>query len=452
MNAVTILVAIAVIVGGAILIGRRVDVRLVLLLAAAPLFAVAGQFPAMILAMAREMANHRTIVPICSAVGFAYVLNITECDQHLVHVLLKPLRKLRVLLIPGGVAAGYVVNSAIVSQTGAAAVIGPILVPLLLAAGFSAEAAGATLLLGCSMGGELFNPGAVEVVTLAGLTHLEAPALVPRMRWVNLTACAAALLAFWLVTARRERASRAPVSGSREAVAERAHQPEGFRVNGAKAIVPLIPLALLYLFPKFSPFPEEPQDRPAAGAKALAEQRGSATILAAMLVGVVAAGATSPRQARKLAPAFFEGAGYAYTHVISLIVVATTFAEGMEASGLIKAMKVGLARLGPAPALLLSIAAPWGMAFVCGSGIAPAVAVMNSLVPVADALHIDPIRLGTVIALAAHFGRTMSPVAAVVFMSTTLTKTAANAVITRVFPALLIGGVVLFLAAFLKPR
>ena len=37
-----------------------------------------------------------------------------------------------------------------------------------------------------------------------------------------------------------------------------------------------------------------------------------------------------------LAPAFFEGAGYAYHHVISLIVAASTFAEGVRLSGLIE--------------------------------------------------------------------------------------------------------------------
>ena len=47
--------------------------------------------------------------------------------------------------------------------------LGPVLIPLLAGGGLSAAAAGAVLLLGSSMGGELFNPGAVEIAKLAQL-------------------------------------------------------------------------------------------------------------------------------------------------------------------------------------------------------------------------------------------------------------------------------------------
>ena len=103
--------------------------------------------------MAREMANPATVVPIGSAMGFSYVLRLTGCDQHLIHLLLRPLRRVRPLLVPGGILAGYLVNTTLVSQTSAAAVVGPILIPLLIAGGIPAPTAGAVLLLGCSMGG-----------------------------------------------------------------------------------------------------------------------------------------------------------------------------------------------------------------------------------------------------------------------------------------------------------
>ena len=54
----------------------------------------------------------------------------------------------------------YIVNAAIQSQTGTAAeMVGPILIPLLLAGRVRPLTAGAVLLLGSSMGGELCNPG-----------------------------------------------------------------------------------------------------------------------------------------------------------------------------------------------------------------------------------------------------------------------------------------------------
>src|SRR5918998_1438960 len=114
---------------------------------------------------------------------------------------------------------GYLVNTVIVSQTGAAAVLGPVLVPLILAAGMSPVTAGSVLLLGCSMGGELNNPGAVEIVTLSALTGLEPHRVVARVFPWNLWACAPALLAAWCLAMLHERgrpdalADEAPSAG-----------------------------------------------------------------------------------------------------------------------------------------------------------------------------------------------------------------------------------------------
>ena len=133
---------------------------MVLLLGSIPLFAAKGGLPAMMVRVAAEMANPQTVVPIGSAMGFAFVLRLTGCDQHLVQLLVTPLRRIRFLLIPGGIAAGYLINTTIVSQAGTASVLGPILIPLLRSGGLGAAQAGAVLLLGSSMGGELFNSGA----------------------------------------------------------------------------------------------------------------------------------------------------------------------------------------------------------------------------------------------------------------------------------------------------
>ena len=161
---------------------RGLDVRLLLFLGAVPLFLAVGKPAFFIATLAQEMANPKTIVPICSAMGFAYVLGLTECDRHLVLLLVRPLQRLRPLLIPGGIAAGYLINTTIVSQAATAAVLGPVLIPLLRAGGMGAAAAGATLLIGSSMGGELFNPGAVEIAKLSELTALSTAQVVARSR------------------------------------------------------------------------------------------------------------------------------------------------------------------------------------------------------------------------------------------------------------------------------
>lgn len=415
------------------LVALGFDIRLVLLVAALPLFAATGTLPRMLGKMVAELANPATVVPIGAAVGFAFVLRTTACDRHLVELLLMPIRRVRPLLVPGGIAAGYLINTTIVSQAGTASVLGPILLPLLRAGGLGPAEAGAVLLLGSSMGGELFNPGAVEMRKLADLTGLPGPVLVSRSAGLNLTACSVALVTFWILTLRRRRPTSEPIA---DPVDDKGPSP-AFRVNPFKAMVPVLPLAILLgaaLLGSRSP---------------LRAIEGPPLILAAMLIGVVAAGVASPRAVRSLASAFFEGAGYAYHHVISLIVAASTFAEGVRLSGLIA---VVIRAIGgwPDVAMIVGAVAPWGLAVVSGTGIAPAVAIMEFFVPAAGSMGLDPVRLGTVSALGAHFGRTMSPAAAVVMVSSTLAGARSIELIRHVAPPLLAGGVVLIAAALLR--
>jgi DcuC family C4-dicarboxylate transporter len=408
-------------------VARRVDVRLVLILGALPLFLAVGRWTEMFVKMAAEMSNPGTVVPIGAAMGFAHVLKLTGCDQHLVRLLLIPVRRFRPLLVPGGIASAYLVNSAIVSQAGTAAVIGPILIPVLQAGGISSARAGALLLLGSSMGGELFNPGAVEMRKLAELTGLPGSAVVARSAWLNLTACATALTVFWLLTPRRSVTS--PPAGEDGAPAP--------GVNLARAVVPLIPLVLLLVA------------NTVADARIPRELAGPPTILVAMLIGVAAAVLATPNAAGDVASAFFEGAGYAYTHVISLIVAASVFAEGVKLSGLIEVLMKAAAS-SPGFVTLLSVFLPWSLAVASGTGIAPAVSVMEFFVPATEAMGLDPVRLGTLSAMGAHFGRTMSPAAAVVAISARLSGTGPRELVRLVSVPLLGGGIVLVLAALLS--
>jgi DcuC family C4-dicarboxylate transporter len=309
------------------------------------------------------------------------------------------------------------------------------LVPLLRAGGLGPISAGAILLLGSSMGGELFNPGSVEMRKLGELTGMPSAQVVGRSVPFNLVACTTAAAVFWLLNARRgnNHLGSALAGTCPQAAAIEADPPP---INLVKAIVPVLPIVLLLLDAVFGVF-------------AMSDARdGPARILAAMLIGVAAAGLTGIRKLGDIPSAFFDGAGYAYTHVISLIVVASTFAAGIERSGLVEILIKALVPW-PAAAMVVATMAPWGLAFVAGTGIAPAVAIMEFFVPVATTMGIDPIRLGTLTAMGAHFGRTMSPAAAVVMMSSRLSETRASDLVRRVAVPLLAGGTVLVGAALL---
>jgi DcuC family C4-dicarboxylate transporter len=418
-----------------LLVARGVDVRIALFLGALPLFLVTRQAAAMAMKLAAEMANSGTVVPICSAMGFAYVLRATRCDLHLVQLVMQPIRRARLLLIPGGIASGYLINTTIVSQAGTAAVLGPILIPLLRAGGLAPATTGAILLLGSSAGGELFNPGAVEMRKLAELTGRTGSAVVAQSATLNLMAFSAALAAFWLLALRRERTQQHLESVSQDP-SELRNDTAPVRVNLFKAIVPILPLLILFT------------DQALGSGSIFRGLDGPARILTAMLIGVAAAAISSVGAASGLATAFFEGAGYAYTHVISLIVVASTFAEAIRLSGLIELLIRAIAPW-PIVAMIVATLAPWGLAFVAGTGIAPAVAVMEFFVPAASSIGLEPVRLGTMAALGAHFGRTMSPAAAVVMVSSRLSQASPRELIKEVAIPLFVGGAVLIVAALL---
>ena len=165
------------------------------------------------------------------------------------------------------------------------------------------------------------------------------------------------------------------------------------RVNLVKAMVPLLPILLLSSTRLVGPNTVTQLDR------------GPARILAAMMIGVVAAGLDRASRQLGAGTAFFEGAGYAYHHVISLIVVASTFAEGIRLSGLI-----GLLIRGDGP-----LAGRWRWSLrrwppgSWRSSRAPASRrrsrSWSSSFPRPGSMGIDPIRLGT---LTCH-GRALRP-------------------------------------------
>jgi len=460
-ESVLLVLGCGVIAAAILAIVRQVDVRLVLLVAALVLGALAGQVPTIATKFATTFVGETFVVPICTAMGFAYVLKHTGCDLHLVHLLVNPLRRVRPLLIPGAVMAGFLVNIPIISQTSTAVAIGSVLIPLLRAAGISPLTAGSALLLGASIGGELFNPGAPEFRTVIremsrlGLHPPEGAGMVRGIVGLNLLHLTLATAVFWAFSARAE-------AGWREEQGEAAAVlPEGggaeFRVNFLKAAVPLLPLGLLFLTAPPLELVKVPREwlvgpgEPSAVLRDLAERLGdpklrdaapspfdSRLIGAAMMIGVLVAACTDRRHALTSVGAFFEGAGYAFAHVISLIVAASCFGEGVKLIGLDGVVQ---AALGAAPGLLLPAAGflTLGFAFVCGSGIAATQSLFPFFAEPSLAADVAPQHTGAVVALGAAAGRTMSPVAAVTLMCGRLTDTRPADLVRRVAPPLLIG-------------
>src|SRR5262249_15427816 len=122
-------------------------------------------------------------------------------------------------------------------------------------------------------------------------------------------------------------------------------------------------------------------------------------------------------------------------------------------NGLVKLVSIHL-KDAPAAVLAASVIVPWIMACVTGTAVGTAPAVIRILLPIAmggdaksAAALATGVRIRSVNAIAAQFGRTSSPVAPVTIMCATLARARPIDLVWRVTPPLLAGGVVLFFAA-----
>ncbi len=409
---------------------RGIDVRLALVLAAVVLGLIGDNLPAVVRTFLATLAREQFVVPICTAMGFAHVLRRTGCDQHLVHMLVKPLEYVRFLILPGAVLIGFLVNIPIISQTSTAVAIGSVLIPLLLAARITPVTTGAALLIGASMGGELLNPGAPELRTVANALNITSNDCVGHVLPLLIVQVIVATTLFWILSIRAER----------KAIREEVEIPaDTFQVNPLKALIPLVPLVLLFL--TGGPFyllkiPHEwLLDPSKAGEVALYDGR---LIGAAMLIGVVSAILVTPGAFFDCGKSFFEGAGYAYTHIISLIVAASTFGAGVEHSGLAR-MLGQVTSASPSLLVPSAVGLPLAFAWLGGSGMAATQSLYQFFVEPAQTLGVSAVDLGALVGIAAAAGRTLSPVAAVTLMCASMTNTSPIAICKRVALPLLAG-------------
>jgi DcuC family C4-dicarboxylate transporter len=385
------------------------------------------------------------------------VLRHTGCDRHLVLLLVKPLRRVHFLLVPGVIGVGFLVNIPVISQTSTAVCIGPVVVPLMRAAGYSMPTIGACLLLGASVGGELLNPGAPELKAVEKKTGVPTTQLAREtMPPLVFTQLAVSMLVFWAMSVwweRKESKNPSPVGEARQShgalTQPRSKRGEGKaedatpeRINILKALVPLVPLALLFLSGPPLKLVDVPPHWVLGNTPDPTGSLFSTRLIGlAMLIGVLVAMAVSPNRSRDCVKQFFEGAGYGFANIISLIVIANCFGAAIEAAGLAQALGHLIAQ---APRLINPLAAfvPLAFATISGSGMASTQILYDFFHGPAIAHGYNEVELGGLVSLGSAAGRTMSPVAAVVLMCATLTSTNPFTLAKRVVVPLLAGIVV----------
>lgn len=437
-----LILATLVIAGAVYLMVRRVEVRLVLLGAGLLMCVIAGNPLAAADTFTRGMVTSM-VAPICAAMGFAGVMSATGCDKHLVHLLLAPIRRVRWLALPGGILVAYLVNMAVPSQTSTAAALGPILVPLLLASGHAPVVAGAALILGASYGGDLLNPGSQDVQAIAGVVRLSAFELSARVIPASIAGALVAAAVFALMNRPDGKAGQA---ADDEADTGLVHappeEPAAFRLDPVRALIPLVPVALLLAaYGGFGPLGWLVRTPPGDDWKALAN---ALPVVRAMLIGTAMAVVVAWREVQALTRSFFDGMGSAYASIISLTITAQVFGAGIAAMGVADTL-LGAAR-NSGSLTLLSAAFPWGLSVLSGSGSGPILTFAQTFLAQMDGAA-DTVRLAAMTCFGGAFGRTMSPVAAVVVYTVGLVGVSPVLLIRQFLPALAAGAAVTFALA-----
>jgi DcuC family C4-dicarboxylate transporter len=168
--------------------------------------------------------------------------------------------------------------------------------------------------------------------------------------------------------------------------------------------------------------------------------RDALPVVRAMLVGTLLAALVNWRQLPRVVGSLFDGMGSAYGNIIALTITALCFGRGLDELGVSSAL-LGLVGDSPWALPALSAGFPWALAALSGSGSSPVQTFAVSLLaPLAR--HPDAVRFGAVAILAAAFGRTMSPVAAVVIYGAGLVREDPIALVRCLLPALLAGAAV----------
>jgi DcuC family C4-dicarboxylate transporter len=362
--------------------------------------------------------------------GFAFLLRITGCDHAMVHYIISPLKKISWFLLPGSCLVGFLTNIAIPSQTAAAAAVGPILIPILTGAGFHPLIAGAALVLGASGGGDLFNPGEPEVVSIQVGTGAPLNQVMSSLAQYEILAFSIAVAIFVLISYLRP--PKQDLTYTEEVNDE-------FKPTILRAIMPPLPiLTLLFVRPGnplFAPLLEfYPQGPPVA----------HVMVFYAFLLILF-----NFKKITQLTNEFFSGLGYGYANVISLIITANCFIAGLEAVGFMQSIITFIINSGPYAHVLGSLSV-WGMAVISGSGTAPSVAFSNGVLPTMSAIDINhAVDLGAISALGSAFGRTMSPAAAVMIFASALIGVSPLAIVKRTAIPIIAGLIITILISII---
>jgi anaerobic C4-dicarboxylate transporter-like protein len=440
------------------------------------------------------MTNAGLIEAICSAMGFAFVISYTRCDEHLVTLLSKPLGRLGLFLVPASAAVTFFVNTAIPSAAGCAAAVGATLIPLMMRSGIHPAGAAAAVLVGTY--GSMFSPGMSHNVFVAKIAKMDIMALIAHhapfsaaMMGIGLVGVTIACFLYKDHRAIAVGAIGTDVAGAAAAVLVGTYGSVLSPGNSHNVFVAKISkMDIMALIAHHAPFSSvmigigivgitvacflyKDHRAVAADAERKPDAITNANVLyalapfvpltllvvgnawvpalkmgvpQAMIIGAVFALAVTRVSPAKMTNEFFNGMGKAYGDVIGIIIAAGVFAAGLKTAGLIDLFIDTLKHSNEIARWGGSIG-PFLMAVISGSGDAAAFAFNEAVTPHAKDFGMTIPDLGMLAVISGAMGRTMSPVAGVVIVVSGIAKVSPLDVVKRTAPAMIVGVITLAL-------
>ena len=368
-------------------------------------------------AFVANMTNKSLITSICSSMGFAAVIAITRCDVHFVGLMVKPLGRLGIFLLPFCMLIASFVAIAIPSAAGCAAALGPTMIPLMVRAGFKPAIAGAAII--GSITPSTLSPGSSHNVWIAKIADMDVMDLIVQFAPKVLTVCALNII---LVTAMvfvfRDYKKNKNGEGDVLEVSSDARGELPEHPNVLMALAPVLPIIILFL-----------------GATVLPILKMS--IAEAMIYGVIFTFLVSRADPQQVTKEFFTGMGKGYANIMGIIIAAGCFAGGLRAAGVIDALIETLKNSREIAGYAANFG-PFLMGVLTGSGDAATLAFNEAVTPHAPSFGMTIDSLGYLAMMSAGLGRMASPLAGGIIVLSGIAMVSPVELIKRTAPAAVI--------------
>ena len=408
----TIWMAVAVVLVTVWALVKRFETRLVLLVAGLVMALLSGDPMAAFRQFDKSMTNPNLIIAICSALGFAGVVTVTKCDVHLVALLVKPLKKLGVFLLPACMIVTGIVAVALPSTAGCVAAVGPTMIPLMLRAGFKPAAAAAAVVGAVTPA--FLNPGISHNVFIAKISNLEVMDFLGQFAPYTVAISLAVVVMLSAICFFYGDYQKGGVTNEvKEGASNLPENPNVFY-----ALAPLVPVIILVAV--------------SVGAPQL-----KMSVATAMLLGMIYAVAVTRTAPEKATKEFFNGMGSGYAKILGIIIAAGVFAAGLRAAGVIDVFVKFLTTANDIAKLGGSVG-PFALAVLTGSGDAAAFAFNEAVTPHAVEFGMTPAGLGYLAAIAASCGRQASPLCGGLILAAGLANVSPVDICKRTAPVMLV--------------